>query len=213
MKILSLSSLITLLTICSLSAQNPTLPPPPNEPPLQVPAASDDLIPPLPETITPTPVQQAVPKTPPANPIPVPEREIPKPSQFKSTTPPEPQSNPDWQVSPERDPRYRYGISDRQTDREIPSANLQRGVSDPRYAPHFQPMYNTYDPYAAQYQYYGAHSWSHPMVADDINPEGAEGIFVGPAFSGGLHVRFPYYSYRRPWYTRGPASLNVDIIW
>ena len=215
MKILSLSSLFTLLTICSLSAQNPTLPPPPNEPPLQVPVASDDLIPPLPETATPTPAPQAVPKTPPAvapvNPIPVPDRQIPSPSQLKSTTPPQPQSNQEWSASPEFAPRSRYGTPSRQPDAVYPAYNLDGGAIDPRHAPHYQPMYNTYDPHAARY--YGAHSWSQPMSGDGINPEGAEGIFVGPAFSGGLHVRFPYYSYRRPWYTRGAASLNVDIIW
>ncbi|WP_437230998.1 hypothetical protein SH661x_002253 [Planctomicrobium sp. SH661] len=34
---------------------------------------------------------------------------------------------------------------------------------------------------------------------------------TGPA--GGEHARFPYYSYRRPWYTPGPVSRNVNIIW
>lgn len=36
------------------------------------------------------------------------------------------------------------------------------------------------------------------------------GMLPGPV---GLHTRYPYYSYRRPWYTPGPASLNVNIIW
>ncbi|QDU38093.1 hypothetical protein Mal4_24140 [Maioricimonas rarisocia] len=31
--------------------------------------------------------------------------------------------------------------------------------------------------------------------------------------TGGLHPRYPYYSYRRPWYYRGPASQNVTIPW
>ncbi|MFG0333044.1 MAG: hypothetical protein ACF8TS_06740 [Maioricimonas sp. JB049] len=31
--------------------------------------------------------------------------------------------------------------------------------------------------------------------------------------TGPLHPRYPYYSYRRPWYDRGPASLNVTIPW
>jgi hypothetical protein len=30
---------------------------------------------------------------------------------------------------------------------------------------------------------------------------------------GGIHDRYPYYSYRRPWYTAGPASANVTIVW
>lgn len=31
--------------------------------------------------------------------------------------------------------------------------------------------------------------------------------------AGALHSRYPYYSYRRPWYTPGPASLNATIVW
>ncbi len=30
---------------------------------------------------------------------------------------------------------------------------------------------------------------------------------------GGLHARYPYHSYRRPWAHPGPASANVTIIW
>lgn len=30
---------------------------------------------------------------------------------------------------------------------------------------------------------------------------------------GGEHARYPYYSYRRPWYAPGPASRNVNIVW
>lgn len=33
----------------------------------------------------------------------------------------------------------------------------------------------------------------------------------GPA--GGEHLRYPYYSYRRPWFSPGPASRNVNIVW
>ncbi|REJ76761.1 MAG: hypothetical protein DWQ29_15585 [Planctomycetota bacterium] len=36
---------------------------------------------------------------------------------------------------------------------------------------------------------------------------------VVPGTTGGLHLRYPYYSYRRPWYRPGPASVNVTIIW
>ncbi len=60
---------------------------------------------------------------------------------------------------------------------------------------------------------YHASPWNVPFNGYGVNPAGAEGVFVGPSWAGRLHVRFPYYSYRRPWYTRGPASLNVDIIW
>lgn len=33
------------------------------------------------------------------------------------------------------------------------------------------------------------------------------------AMGGGVHPRFPYYSYRRPWYYDGPAGTNVNIDW
>lgn len=36
---------------------------------------------------------------------------------------------------------------------------------------------------------------------------------VVPPANEGLHLRHPYYSYRRPWYPPGPASVNVTIIW
>jgi hypothetical protein len=36
---------------------------------------------------------------------------------------------------------------------------------------------------------------------------------VVPPANEGLHLRYPYYSYRRPWYPPGPASVNVTIIW
>ena len=33
------------------------------------------------------------------------------------------------------------------------------------------------------------------------------------AVGNGMHVRHPYYSYRRPWYANGPMSHNVSIAW
>jgi hypothetical protein len=36
---------------------------------------------------------------------------------------------------------------------------------------------------------------------------------VVPPTNDGLHLRYPYYSYRRPWYPPGPASINVTIVW
>lgn len=36
---------------------------------------------------------------------------------------------------------------------------------------------------------------------------------VIPGANAGTHLRYPYYSYRRPWYPAGPASVNVTIIW
>lgn len=30
---------------------------------------------------------------------------------------------------------------------------------------------------------------------------------------GGVHHRYPYHSYRRPWFHPGPPSANVTIVW
>lgn len=49
----------------------------------------------------------------------------------------------------------------------------------------------------------GAHLTLQPPLGL-IAPEGG---------TAGSHVRFPYYSYRRPWYYPGPASQNVTIVW
>ena len=35
----------------------------------------------------------------------------------------------------------------------------------------------------------------------------------GPAYHGGHHKRYPYYSYRRPWYSPGPHTMNSIIVW
>ena len=52
----------------------------------------------------------------------------------------------------------------------------------------------------------------YPFPPGLPGPGGPHG-YLGPAPIGPLHPRYPYYSYRRPWYTPGPASLNVTIIW
>ena len=31
--------------------------------------------------------------------------------------------------------------------------------------------------------------------------------------AGGVHPRYPYHSYRRPWAHPGPESTNVNIVW
>lgn len=30
---------------------------------------------------------------------------------------------------------------------------------------------------------------------------------------GGVHYRYPYHSYRRPWHHPGPPSTNISIVW
>ena len=34
----------------------------------------------------------------------------------------------------------------------------------------------------------------------------------GPAYHAGQHKRYPYYSYRRPWYSPGPHTMNSTIV-
>ena len=52
---------------------------------------------------------------------------------------------------------------------------------------------------------YGMH------VAGSGGPTGYEGL---PNMDGrGLHGRYPYHSYRRPWAHPGPMSTNVSIVW
>jgi len=51
-------------------------------------------------------------------------------------------------------------------------------------------------------------TWQHDYGNDGYRPEA-----VVPGTNAGLHLRYPYYSYRRPWYPAGPASVNVTIIW
>ncbi|RMG41966.1 MAG: hypothetical protein D6725_00480, partial [Planctomycetota bacterium] len=36
----------------------------------------------------------------------------------------------------------------------------------------------------------------------------ADAFFNGPG-----HLRFPYYSYRRPWFFPGPPRFNRTIVW
>jgi hypothetical protein len=37
--------------------------------------------------------------------------------------------------------------------------------------------------------------------------------FVADLSVSGDHGRYPYYSYRRPWYTPGRMNANVTIVW
>lgn len=59
---------------------------------------------------------------------------------------------------------------------------------------------------------YGAHessSFSGPASGSFLS--GYEGL---PNMDGGgVHQRYPYHSYRRPWAHPGPSSTNVTIVW
>jgi hypothetical protein len=54
-------------------------------------------------------------------------------------------------------------------------------------------------------------------VPGGYNPYGLSTVPMNPSLmvngAAGEHPRYPYYSYRRPWYTPGPASRNINIIW
>jgi hypothetical protein len=59
--------------------------------------------------------------------------------------------------------------------------------------------------------------WNRGMILNDgaqfsgAAPYG--GPYIGGAWEGGTHIRYPYYSYRRNWDYAGPVSVNVTIIW
>lgn len=63
---------------------------------------------------------------------------------------------------------------------------------------------------------YFAEQVSAPYRADFGYPQtgflsGYEGLpFMD---GGGVHQRYPYHSYRRPWFHPGPASANISIVW
>jgi hypothetical protein len=64
---------------------------------------------------------------------------------------------------------------------------------------HISPAAEPAQPFGAWRQDFGYY-WYHPAA-------------VVPGAHAGWHPRYPYYSYRRPWYPAGPASANVTIIW
>jgi hypothetical protein len=59
--------------------------------------------------------------------------------------------------------------------------------------------------------------WNRGMIANDgASFSGAppySAPYLGGAWEGSTHIRYPYYSYRRNWDYAGPASVNVTIVW
>jgi hypothetical protein len=59
--------------------------------------------------------------------------------------------------------------------------------------------------------------WNRGMIANDgAQFSGAapySAPYIGGTWEGPIHIRYPYYSYRRNWDYAGPASLNVTIVW
>lgn len=214
------SSALTLLMLSfstsALFAQNPNLPP--------LPA---DTLPPMPQSsvIPPVPAEpQVAPRT---------RRSVPAPPMPQSGT-----ANAARQpATPPRQPVPRSGLASPSPIPVPPATSPDDRTQSPQYHPQPQPQSSnfyqaapTVQPYGVQsygvqpqsssMMWYGApvqHSYqpimSPPVMGDGFNPQGAEGVYVGPSTAGGLHLSFPYYNYRRPWYTRGPASMQVDIVW
>jgi len=63
-----------------------------------------------------------------------------------------------------------------------------------------------------------SYSVPHPGAAYDYDVYGTSIMMMNPtggapAYGAGLHARYPFFSYRAPWYTPGPASWNVTIVW
>ncbi|MBT5018112.1 MAG: hypothetical protein HON04_05155 [Planctomicrobium sp.] len=211
MKFSSLTAALLFAISSAANAQGPSLPIlPPN--PVQV----------SPVPISPTPmlnqpvqkVQIQVNKIPPAvtpipkqvqpilPPVPTPVNIQPIPSLNSNSIAPHPTVTPhDGQLA--QPPSY-PAVNQPTPVYQYP-AHSTRSYSQPN--TYSYPVQNSY--VLPQQSYYE----SYPIDGDGINPAGAEGVYVGPAFSGGMHQRYPLYDYRRPWYTRGPASYNVDIVW
>ena len=206
---------ICLILLSGVSfGQGPTIPPP--QPMLYPPAdkAPQNVeIPKLPEPTVapqlqnvPTPAKSYAtpPTTQPAQPV-APLSPVPNPSEYVV---PAPNTGQPYTAQPYSPPVTSYPQS-------VPGSTVYPSYSTPQ----VQQLYYSPQPYVSQPMYneyqYGQPLQQNmiPLDGDGINPAGAEGIYVGPAISGGQHQRFPYYDYRRPWYTRGPASRNVDIVW
>jgi hypothetical protein len=191
----------------SATAQSPVLPPPPE---------------PLPEV-----VPQVVPRI--ESPPPVPPQAL-----LERVTPPlgvapprlsPPQNSAMPQVSPGvHGVTPRSGIVTAQP--MIPPATPHGAVLQPQ---PYQPHGYVYDPPAGYHPhglddspgYYQPNGYYHARSAMPLGaaPELAPrhprfyAEVIGAPPTDLFHVRYPYYSYRRPWYTPGPGSVNVTIIW
>jgi len=198
-------------------------------------SAADPLIPPAPtgDTIPPTATVPAIPAPPtPHVPIPskigpVPESAPTNPAQQKTTPAPipplpvpsatTPAVSPNQAVPqpiPENQPAI--PVPGRQVS-PIPDSQGSMNGFGPGF-PSAVPNQFTPVPYGqpvqpGPYGQYGAYSlpggpqYNSFATVPNVIPY----FHTGPA--GGEHPRFPYYSYRRPWYTPGPVSRNVNIVW
>ncbi len=209
-----LFGLAAMLWDAAATAQSPVLPPPPE---------------PLPEV-----VPQVVPRIeapPPAPPQALPERVSPPAGASPGLVAPQNSAVP--QISPGVHGTIpRSGVVTAQPMR--PPATPARQLLQPqRYQHHgygygYDPR-GGYDPHAfdqPQGDYppdgYDHAGWSMPgsglLLPGDAPQFGPRhpafyAEVIGAPPTDLFHVRYPYYSYRRPWYTPGPGSVNVTIVW
>ncbi len=196
MKYLSLLLVASMATLAQ--AQGPTLPeraivPPSPAPQLPSPETAPAPVPPQESQ---APIEKSVPApTPEANIPPIPTSAAPNTASHE-----QPVSEPEIPEVPDA----------KQAASQVsqPASN-QPSVVAPKQAPAPVVTHTYQQPTPV---YYNGHVWGVPHYPG-VNPAGAEGVFVGPSTAGRLHARYPYYDYRRPWYPRGPRSLNVDIVW
>lgn len=199
-------TLLLLVFCCAQTSPAQLIPPPPapavDEP---VPAETPDpglprhLIPPPPVENDASPHRDEMPVPPPAT-----------PSQ-RANSPTGPLTMP---PEPTQDPRS-------QTYPPVPTYGSHADPIPYQAAPHPGPQwrqepFHSPGPVAAPHGAYGmpggsGFGYNHDLAAP--LSWGAPPGVLAPAPVGGIHQRYPYYSYRRPWYTPGPASHNVTIIW
>lgn len=196
----ALSGLVILGSAGLAAADGPLIPP--------APSTSDGSIPPAPKSVPLPPAPNL-----PAEPVPesrlVPEYQGVTPPGTSNALPvpsaiPQVQGISPLEIAPPATTNLPYAQP------LGPSPQLQPMQSSGAYLPMQASPANPYLPAGAPTAPYA------PFVPGDpaLGPLGGPmptGMF--PGMGVGLHARYPYYSYRRPWYTPGPASLNVNIIW
>jgi len=131
----------------------------------------------------------------------VPNTEVPVPSApaLKSPTPPEPPAEP----APETPPPF--------VPAPIPPMAISGApvVASPLLAPVPAPGCACGRGAAIPHLAYGFVPGVPAAYGSGWAASDGPAAFAG----GGLHNRYPYYSYRRPWYSPGPSSVNVTILW
>lgn len=183
------------------------------------------VIPPLPEPSTKGPTSDP---SPPARPEAIPRATPPaavSPSPAKPPLAPIPESRPSGSTAGSLPAAPSTGFPTAPTGTPFPWSVTPM---DPAFSG-VQPGYGWGQPDAfdsRMSQPYGAEGWSGssqgftngmspygmpPYNSFATQPNFPPYFHTGPA--GGEHARFPYFSYRRPWYSPGPISRNVNIVW